>query len=371
MVPAGGNACITEGTAATPVTVTLDAPESVNKLQIGANNTVDFNLGEQLTVLGVQIINSGQIIDTGVLAPQASATLSGGGTVTLSGGAIEGGAVTLTNVDNTIQGSGLIGGTPGTIGLVNEGVVDANAPDLDLTLNGGNGVINTNVLTATNGGTLEINTTVNNAGGTILGGGGTVVISNGDVQGGTLTTTPGGAIESGTSATLDGSTNGPITISTGSTYTAPVGTTTTILGTFNNNGNIQITSGPGLQSSNVVLSGNVILQGLGGGTVTLIQTGGGGPGFYAGATGVTLTNVTNTIQGAGSIGEYANGLGSFGTINEAVIDANASGQTLTLNGSVGVTNLNLLEATNTGTLVLNTTVDNAGARFWGTAARCR
>ena len=75
---------------------------------------------------------------------------------------------------------------------------------------------------------------------------------------------------------------------------------------------------------------------------------------------MTLTNVNNTIQGVGVIGN--NGLT---LINQATINANSSGQTLALEGISGVlSNTGLLEATNGGILQVNgVTVNNAGANI--------
>jgi len=358
----GTNVCITSGTAGTPVTVTMDSffGPSVDNLQVGSNNTLSFNIDSSLTVVGPQIINGGDIVINGgdglhtyLVLDNTSTALSGGGTVTLTtvpvGGAsvIEQGVagVTLTNVDNTIQGTGVIGN--GGLALNNEGIIDPGLGGT-LFLNGTGGITNTNLLEATNTGTLEISTTVNNAAGTITANGGTVVLLLATIQGGTLTTVNGGTLETasgvGGAATLDGSTLGPLTLSTGSTYTTLLSSTTTLLGTINNSGNFQLTGG----DSTLFIGSNVTLQG--GGTVTL-STGS----FLAGASGFTLTNVNNTIQGAGTIGDSGLALS-----NEATIDANVSGGTLTLYGLTQATNTNLLEATNNGTLQISTTVDNAG-----------
>jgi hypothetical protein len=67
------------------------------------------------------------------------------------------------------------------------------------------------LLEASNGGTLEINTTVNNASANITAGAGsTVDIINGTIQGGTLNNSAGGILQTltGNTATLDGSAQG-------------------------------------------------------------------------------------------------------------------------------------------------------------------
>src|SRR5216683_2043569 len=130
------NVCITNGTS----TVTLDTNASVADLQLASGNTLSTNLGTQLSVFGTQILNAGQIMVNGGAATNTflnianNVALSGGGTLTLStaagsGAAFiqqSGGNFTLTNVDNTIEGTGLIGN--GGLTVVNEsgGTINAN-----------------------------------------------------------------------------------------------------------------------------------------------------------------------------------------------------------------------------------------------------
>jgi hypothetical protein len=73
----------------------------------------------------------------------------------------------------------------------------------------------------------------------------------------------------------------------------------------------------------------------------------------------TLTNVDNTISGAGQIGS---GDGNLTLINEAhgTIDANVAGGTLTLETGTTITNDGILEATNGGTLQIDDPVIGNG-----------
>ena len=89
--------------------------------------------------------------------------LTGGGTVTLTGDDAKITAVgnhALTNVDNTIQGKGSVGGNEAII--INESLIDANLTGESLTLNprsNGAGVVtfqNNATARASNGGTLVI-----------------------------------------------------------------------------------------------------------------------------------------------------------------------------------------------------------------------
>ena len=143
----------------------------------------------------MQLGGNGQ---NGYLGLSGAVTLAGGGTVTLDTIANNGGDAyifgsgeTLTNSNNTIQGTGIIG--EGSLVLINDGVVDATPEGgtSTLTLNGG-GVTNTSTMEASAGGALVIETTVNNAGGNITTADGTstVEVDGGTVQGGTLNTAP-------------------------------------------------------------------------------------------------------------------------------------------------------------------------------------
>ena len=107
-------------------------------------------------------------------------------------------------------------------------------------------------------------------------------------------------------------------------------------------------AGSGADSASLQLDGNVTLTG--GGTVAL--GGAGGNRIKDNGTGVTLTNVNNTISGIGAIS------GSDLTlVNSGTVDA-VSG-TLTISTGVNaVTNSGTLEATTDGALVVDGTVSD-------------
>ena len=305
-------------------------------------------------------------------------TLTGGGSVTLSSNGGTGVAIiydatfaggnTLTNGSatsaHTIQGYGQIG-NGSDLGLTNSalGIINANVSGQTLFLNPGNTITNTGLLQATGGGNLQISATINNLNGTIStdsGLGSTVNVSS-TIQGGTLT----GTFQTNGSATLDGSTQGTLTLSTGSTYTGGPGTHTSIVGAINNEGGIQIVSG-GSQNATLGI-GLGYANGAtltGGGTVTLSSSDGTGVAIISDATFAGGNNLTNgsatsahTIQGYGQIGN-----GSDLTLTNAalgIVNANVSGNTLTLNGGT-VTNTGILEATNGGNLQISTTINNTG-----------
>ncbi len=357
------NTFITNGTSGTPTVVNLAGVGNVADLQINPFNTLNVNPGAELIINGTAIDNSGSIsVNAGggnntSLVLSGNTTLTGGGTLALSSGDNWGqvylqpqtGNLTLTNVDNTIQGYGIIGN--GGLTFINAGTVDANSSGNSLTLNGSGGITNAGgLLEATNGGTLLIAATVNNQNGNITSNGGTVdIVSGSTIQGGTL----GGAnLETTNSAVLDGSTLGALTLAPGGVWTGQLNTSTFVSGSIVNQGTMNFIAGSG-NNTNLILNGNTTLTG--GGTVTLNSGDNWGQIFVdQQAAGLTLTNVDNTIQGYGVIGN-----GGLTFINQKTVNANSSGNTLTLNGGGGITNVGgLLEATNGATLLIATAVNN-------------
>jgi hypothetical protein len=333
---------------------------SAGSTYTASNNETTYILGTITDKGTIQVIGGDG--DNGILYLNAATTLSGGGVVTMTsatggGGAyVEDNGETLTNAD-TIEGTGTIGN--GTLAVINGGTidVDSSAGTGILVLDGSGGITNANgatagLLEATSGGTLEIDDiTVNNAGGAITANDGTVQVLDATIQGGTLNALGGGTMASaGTTATLDGSTNGALTISAGTTYTASNDETTYILGTIIDKGTIQLNGGDG-DNGIVYLNGATTLSG--GGTLSLTSASGGG-GAYVEDDGETLTNA-DTIEGIGIIGNGSLALTSSGTIN-----ANSSAGTLTLNGTGGITNTGVFEATAGGHLYVDGALSGAG-----------
>jgi hypothetical protein len=131
---------------------------------------------------------------------------------------------------------------------------------------------------------------------------------------------------------------------------------------ISNSGNITLNAGGG-NDTYLQLAGSTGLSG--GGTVTLGSSDGTGTAYIMG-NGSTLTNANNTIQGYGVIGN-----GSLALVNQTngTIEANVSGQTLTLNGSGSLTNKGTFEASGGGTLQVTVGgFSNTGTVTVGTAA---
>jgi len=266
----------------------------------------------------------------------AGVTLSGGGTIVLAQGPgryvplpeIIGDAVgdTLTNFNNTISGTGNLGG--GQLTLINDagGVIDATG---GLTLDtGSQSITNAGTIETSGGGAVTIMSAVNNTGGEIFAGAGSdLMVQGSTITGGRLGTAIGGTItlENGATATVDGTFANAGTIALAST-----GTTTALI--FDKNSTL---TGGGTVS----LSANV--------KNTIEGT----------KASIVLTNVDNTITGSGQIGA-----GKLTLINDAagVIDAKAP-PALTINtGKNTITNAGLIETTLKGNLTVRSVVSNAG-----------
>ena len=325
---------------------------NLNVLTIGS--PAELSLQSTTTVANV-----GSIVDNGTFNINSGATLSNVG--------MFGGTGVVLN-SGTMQGAGQMGSSSlGFPTLVNQagGTINANAFGQGLTING---VFTSNqgLLEATGGGLLEYtNGIIANTGGTVVVDGGQSILElrNSTVTGGTITALNLGTVDlegddlvgttlNNASGGLGAHLNGLNTLD-GSTAAGAVtlqgrwnwGGRNFTQGTINNQTDIGLGSG-----SSLTLSGDTTLQG--GGTVTL------GGGFLDGTH--VLTNVDNTIQGAGVIGDSTGGFPTL--INQAggTINANLSGQTLSING-VFTNNTGLMEATDGGEMLLfNSIVANEG-----------
>jgi large repetitive protein len=160
------------------------------------------------------------------------------------------------------------------------------------------------------------------------------------MTGGVIDTGAGGATLSGASLTLN---------NTGS-FVVTDGFSLTIAGTINNTGTFTLQAG---DPTDLDISGNTTLSGTG--KVTF--AGSGNNHILSNGSAATLTNVGNTISGAGSIGA-----GNLTLVNQAKGIINATGtNALVLNtGSNAISNAGILEATGAGGLLINgVTINNA------------
>jgi len=347
------------------------------------SGTIKVMDGATLALSAAAIINSGSVNLQGVsggggatLQIDANVTLSGGGKVSLSSNGDNaitdnGSAVSLTNVNNTIVGAGTIGSGDTNLTLINRGTINANSMSA-LTVNtGSNAVINSGTLEATSTSGLIIDSNVSNAktsealgtsatvtienstignatSGLVLasGSGAQVQLDSATISGGNLQTSSGGQIDIiGSGNVLSGG-----TITSASLVKINNGGTLTLVGSIANSGTISANGSS--NPTELDVSGTVLLSG--GGKVSLSPNENNE--ILAASSGATLTNVNNTIAGAGTVGSGDN---SLSLTNKGTINANTM-STLTINtGNNAITNSGTLESTSTGGLVIDSNVSNA------------
>ncbi len=238
-------------------------------------------------------------------------------------------------------------GSGGTVTLAQDQTINSLSITKGYTLSGAKNSITTNGnVSVASGAALSLHSmnvggvftdsgSVTLAGVLTINKGGRLTLSNGSITGGI---NGSGTFETnaGTTGTLK-----DVTIFGGTTFTASNNATTDISGTIGGRGTLQVNGGGGT-SGLLELTGATTLSG--GGTVSLTTTKGGGSATIEGA-GLTLTNASDVIEGTGTIGA-----GSLALSNGGTIDANISGGTLTLNGTGGITNTSVFEATGGGIL---------------------
>jgi hypothetical protein len=172
------NVFIDKGKTTVASAVTLDMNAAIDSLTVDVGDSLALRDTTDLTVSGTSISNAGSIAfnsagnPTGIsIAPGHNVGLTGGGKLTLSETTdyemsfISGGTGSiLTNVDNTIQGTGQIGQLGG-LQLVNQskGIISANQK-FPLTVNAAGGVSNAGLMRAVSGHTLGISSPLTNTG---------------------------------------------------------------------------------------------------------------------------------------------------------------------------------------------------------------
>lgn len=304
---------------------------------------------------GIDIFLRGSIQNSGSLNLNATGSFTdvqtADGVVTLTGGGIinmtnssaariigfSGGS--LINVDNTIRGSGAIGSN--TLNMTNQGEIIADQP-IALTIDpAASPFVNTGVLRATSGGTLNlVNGAFDNLGGLIEAQNASLVtLAGATISGGELTTGGTGLIRVTTTATFDGTVNIP----TNSGVIEFLNDADVIfLSAFENSGTIHLASIASVTDFELH-NGPVVLTGGGQVTTSNLTTN-----RIFGVSGGSLINVDNTISGSGNIG-----LGITPITNQGSIIANQS-VALGVNpdGAIGLNNQGTLKATNAATMTI-------------------
>ncbi len=308
-------------------------------------------------VIGAAFNNLGSVTLKGAtLSLLSNTTLRGRGQVILESGAIRGGqGVVLTNLDNTISGSGDLADDDYELVNAARGVIDANDKKSALQISDdGDSLINAGLVEATDRATLAILSGVidDSAGGTLLAGGhSTITLGQADVIGGVLDTEGKGVITTTDQgmAELDGT-------------------------NFNvrNEGGIVVGDGQSLAIEGVIVnSGRIDLDGATDTTLLRIMPAGatlGGGGRIvmrsrfaeiAGlSSGAMLTNQAGEILGRGKLGA-----GKLQLVNDgAGVIAGTTGGVLTIDtGNHTVINDGLIASRGSGSVVIAGAVTNNGA----------
>jgi len=394
------------------------APAWAQTLPSSINSGVTVGIPDnQAWTVGGAILNQGTVAIGGTAHPTlleltSSATLSGGGTVSLANSAFSeignGSATfsyTLTNQDNTITGSGRIGPGPGSpslmlvngasgkldaesggnlnftlLGGTNYGLAEANnggtltlggtgtfnntggtisASQTGLVnLNAGNPATNTGLIQAVSGGTISLNLNLNNAGGTVLAQGTSsqIAVNGGIVAYGTIQATSGGSV------ILNAGTIENAILTGGGTFTSAGGSLSTV--TLGSGASVGIQNGTTSGLSGTLTNQGTLAVGgasqatilnvigpvtlTGGGTVTLANGQYSDIGNGNASISNTLTNQNNTIVGSGQIGAASTTYGGGGP-GAGLTLVNQSGGRIEATGSAGLS-LTPISLTNYGTL---------------------
>jgi hypothetical protein len=323
-------------------------------LQSGEGATIEFtssvvNAGS-ISLAGVTSLSQVVVLGTG-------ATLSGGGHLSLGGAKARLlGATTTTrlvNVDNTITGLGSLGVNKLILVNQSKGVIEALGVGTLAISTQGQTLTNAGLLEAGKGATLAISsTTVANTGGKILAlAGGKLSLTGDVIKGGTVGGAAGTIVEISTGGdTFDGSASA-ITLS--SAVRVDAGERLTLNGMVANTGVLSLNATVASDCYLLIGAAGVSLSGKG--SVTLSNAPGNR--IYGLAAGDTLTNVDNTVSGAGQIG-----YGQMKLVNQAAgkIIANQA-QPMEINtGSTAITNSGVIESDGTGGLLVDSDVVNTG-----------
>ncbi len=121
-------------------------------------------------------------------------------------------------------------------------------------------------------------------------------------------------------------------------------------GIINNTGTISLNS-TGDETDLELIQNGITLQGGG----QLVLSDNSQNVIFGTSSDVTLTNVDNTITGAGQLGQ-----GQLDLSNEATIDATGTNALIVDTGSNAIVNSGTLEATGSGGLVVNSAIQNSG-----------
>jgi hypothetical protein len=360
--------------------------DTIASANISNTGSIALANGSTLLLDTDTVFNHGTIALNGSANPTTleianAVTLEGAGQVRLANNTLNSivnlGNANLTNVNDTITGAGTIGGAGLTFD--NEGTINANGT-AKLTLSAGT-FANAGTIESTGTGGIVCATAVDNGGGTIAADGTGTVTVQADISLGLVETQLAGAnialqngsLTSGTASTVAGSTITALAL-TEDTLEGAVNNLGTIAvadsaslavaGHFNNTGAIQLNSTNDTTTLEIGVSGLTL---SGGGKLTLSNNANNS--IVSTGLPATLTNVNNTISGAGKIGDINLALVNDGTIsatgtgtNKLTLDTGM--QTIVNNGKISdaasagltiksdVTNTGSITASGTGALLV-------------------
>ena len=331
-------ALIDGGLVQIPSSVLLDSTAAVMGLLIDPNDELHVGADGELRIGWgpAVLVNAGTLfLDGGNLQTWDSVQLTGGGLLALQYPAQLVIIRPLTNVDNTIAGSGSIT-AHSSLPFVNAAVIEADDPAQELTIDCGD-VRNSGTLRARNGATLSVGY-IENQNGSLQAEDGSTIELDGWVIGGQLTANGSGRFEIPDMYYVllqDVSNAAPLQIESGATLQLNGSA-------FENRGTV---SAQGVVSPAIINIFGGPLSLSGGGTLALLNS----CGLYTILGGGPLVNQDNLIHGGGWIQPALE--------NHATVRADAN-DPLTLGGS----NAGLLEAANGGILAL-ANIENTNGRI--------
>ena len=289
----------------------------------GSTYAVDFS-GRLQTPNAQNLVLEGTVNDNGTISLNSAGNGTDlkieGSTVTLQG---TGKVVLSDNTQNYIKGA-----STGTEKLINMVAISGagNVGDDFLTLDnqatieatstlgnhliidpGTGGATNTGMLAALGGATLELENSINNAGGTISANSGSTVQMDANLAltGGTLS---GAGVFVSEGALLSN-------LTSTSTIAVPNSSSLTLAGTITNGGSIQLNSAGNGTFLNA--SGTTTLTG--GGTVVLSDN---SQNYLSGSSGSSFVNQNNTISGSGNVGNNTVAFTNQGTVDATSANGN-------------------------------------------------
>ena len=331
-------------------------------LAVGASLTVNNTATAQFAgaVINdgvIAAVSTGGLTDLKVLGP--GATLTGGGTVTLTPQSRLWGTATtaiLTNADNTISGSGWLGLSKMTLVNQAKGVIEATGSHGLLVNMAGATSTNAGIIESAAGSTLTLqSSTLDQSGGGDLAAlsGGHLLLKDDVIVGGTIS-------QAGTGSVMVNLSGGEFSGGAGGLEIVGVvqvlnGVALTLAGAIDNTGKLN-TQGQGTLCKLIVGAGGVSLTGHG--QVNLLANLNNE--IVGAASGDTLTNVDNRVSGGGQIGA-----GTMTLVNQTKgIIIGTGSVALTIDtGAQTVVNAGLIESAAAGALVVKSALSNTGVVF--------